>query len=163
MTREMTNKFQEQVPLSYEEHFRRIFTIFVSFLRTLEKEIGYERMIDIVRIWNNQRGVEIGERGSFENFEDFRDYWMSTAENKYWSCTFTVEFPEITESVLQCKYTECLWAKIFNELNATDIGKAAICEKDFAMAKAISPHLRLERTKTLMEGHDCCNHRFIWE
>ena len=159
----ISNKFQEQVPLTYEEHFRRIFTIFVSFLRTLEKELGSERMIDIVRTWNIQRGIEIGERASFKNFKDFRDYWMGTADHKYWSGTFTVEFPEVTESVLQCKYTDCLWAKIFTELNAADIGKVAICEKDFTMAKAMSPHLRLERTKTIMEGHDCCNHRFIWE
>jgi len=37
------------------------------------------------------------------------------------------------------------------------------CKPDFAAIKALHPSLRLERTKTLMQGDDCCDFKFIWE
>jgi hypothetical protein len=46
---------------------------------------------------------------------------------------------------------------------AVDIGYAVICHPDFASAEGYSTKLRLVRTKTLMQGHDCCNHRWLWK
>lgn len=40
------------------------------------------------------------------------------------------------------------------------IGYSAHCFSDFAGASAFNPKLKLVRTKTLMRGHDCCNHRW---
>ena len=31
------------------------------------------------------------------------------------------------------------------------------------IVKTMNPNLRLKRTKTLMEGHDLCDHIFTWD
>lgn len=59
--------------------------------------------------------------------------------------------------------TECLWAATFRAAGAEDIGYATICHPDFATTTAFNPRMRMIRTKTLMQGHDCCNHRWVME
>ena len=69
---------------------------------------------------------------------------------------------ELTDRVFEVKVTNCLWARTFRERDAGDIGYAAMCHGDFSSAAAYHSKLKLERTKTLMEGHDCCNQKFTW-
>jgi len=57
----------------------------------------------------------------------------------------------------------CARADIYREWEAEDIGYLVECKGDFAAVAAQHPNLRLERTKTLMEGDDCCDFKFIWE
>jgi len=47
--------------------------------------------------------------------------------------------------------------------DAGEIGYATVCYADYAYTKAISPSIKLIRTKTLMQGDDCWNHRFVVE
>jgi hypothetical protein len=61
------------------------------------------------------------------------------------------------------KVTECLWAKTFREADAADIGYRCICRADYVTAKAFNPKLELVRDKTLMQGHACCNHRYVMQ
>jgi hypothetical protein len=163
LTNLLVHKFKEEMPTTYEEHFSRIYTNFVHFLRTLEAEIGKESMMDILRKWGDNRGVEMAEKLKKSNFSDFKEYWKSTAASDYFQHTTTTSYPEETDTVLQCEITECLWAKTFQDLNAAELGKIMVCDPDIPMASAMNPKIKLVRTKTLMEGHDCCDHRYVWE
>lgn len=58
------------------------------------------------------------------------------------------------------RFTRCLWAEVFRELDAADIG-VWICRNDGPTAAAYNPAIRFERTKTLMEGDDCCDHIYF--
>ena len=81
----------------------------------------------------------------------------------FWNHVVSLDIAENTDSVFEVKINECLWAKTFQENNASDIGFSCICYPDFAAAQAFNPKMKLIRTKTLMQGHDCCNHRWIME
>ena len=83
--------------------------------------------------------------------------------DRFWEHVLTFAIVEDVDSAFEVKVTECLWAKTFRENDAADIGYASICHGDFAMCQGFNPKIRMERTKTLMEGHDCCNHRWIME
>jgi hypothetical protein len=51
-------------------------------------------------------------------------------------------------------------------MEPTDIGSAIIAVFDDTcgnLIQTMNPNLKLERSKTLMDGHDQCNHTFIWE
>ena len=37
------------------------------------------------------------------------------------------------------------------------------CATDFYSTLAFSPRMKFSRTKTLMEGHDCCNHAYFYK
>ena len=66
-----------------------------------------------------------------------------------------------TDRVCEIRITECLWAKTFREAGAEDIGHAVCCAGDWAMCQAFNPKMRLTRTKTLMQGDDYCNYRWV--
>jgi len=67
---------------------------------------------------------------------------------------------EDSETAHEIRVTECLWAKTFREAGAAAIGYAVVCHGDYAECQAFNPHIRMIRTKTLMQGDDCCNHRW---
>jgi hypothetical protein len=64
---------------------------------------------------------------------------------------------------LALKFTKCLWAKTFLEINAPEVGYSICCHPDFAMAKAFHPNLKFVRTKSLMKGDAYCDSTYIWE
>ena len=88
--------------------------------------------------------------------------WLKGGQT-YFKNMMTREVIERTDRVCEIKVSECLWYKMFKEYDATDIGYAYVCYNDFAAAGEAHPKIKLERTKTLMQGHDCCNHRWIWQ
>jgi len=83
--------------------------------------------------------------------------------NPVFKNALTFEIVEDTEKAFEIKMTECLWAKTFRNANAADIGFACICFPDYAVAQAFNPKMKMIRDKTLMQGHDCCNHRYVIE
>ena len=159
------HKFQEDSAMSFEEVFRFSFHPFIGLLRTLCNKPGNERFIDVLQEVSSQEAVD-----SVKNREKKpQDRSLASAvaylkrPNRFWRNVLTVTFVEETSTACEIKVTECLWAKTFLEYGAGDIGYACICHPDFATARAFNPRLRLERTKTLMLGHDYCNHRWILE
>jgi len=77
--------------------------------------------------------------------------------------TLTFTLAEDTGKVHELRVTECLWAQTFLAAKAGDLGYAGICWGDYAFARAFNPAIEMVRDKTLMQGHDCCNHRYVWK
>ena len=76
--------------------------------------------------------------------------------------TFTAD-NGLPPTAVEARITECLWAKTFCEANAGDIGYACLCHAEAAALHAFNPRIKLTFTKTLMQGHDCCNPRYVME
>lgn len=77
--------------------------------------------------------------------------------------TQTLRVVEYRAKAVGIKVTDSLHAKIFREAKATDIGYACLCHSNYATAQAFNPKIKLIRSKTSMQGHDCCNHRWVLE
>jgi hypothetical protein len=75
--------------------------------------------------------------------------------------TLEAEIVEQTADSFEYRVKRCLWAKVFRESNAADIGYAMICYPDYAVARSLNPKLELVRTKTLMQGDDSCGLRYV--
>ena len=73
------------------------------------------------------------------------------------------EVVEQTPDAFEYQVNRCLWAKVFRDEKAEEIGYAMVCYPDYAVAKALNPKLKLIRTKTLMQGADCCRLRYVME
>lgn len=54
--------------------------------------------------------------------------------------------------------TFCPWAALYRELGASDVGYRLFCALDEPLVRALAPTVTFTRTKTLMEGDDCCDH-----
>ena len=84
-------------------------------------------------------------------------------QDYFWSHVLSMKRVESTPTAVEVRVTECLWVSTFRAADAADIGYACICHPDFASTTAFNPKMRMIRTKTLMQGHEYCNHRWIME
>lgn len=80
-----------------------------------------------------------------------RDVWEGWTEGE-----FTIER---TKDGFQICCTKCPHADVYLAINKKDYGILFKCNEDFAIYKAY-PDVFFRRTKTLMEGVDCCDHFF---
>jgi len=128
----------------------------------MREEIGDAETIRILNVSSAEIGRQIAGRQaqavpdtSFESFTaGFRQ--MIQGNN------LTGEVVEDTEKVFALEMTECLWPEVLREVGLDgEIGHAAVCNMDYYWPPAFNPDFRMERTKTLMQGHAECNHRYI--
>jgi hypothetical protein len=71
---------------------------------------------------------------------------------------FTIE--EQTPDHMKMCVTRCMWADEFCKLDAADIGYAFYCASDYGYCQGLNPAITFSRTKTLMQGDDCCDHTY---
>jgi len=59
---------------------------------------------------------------------------------------------------VQIHCTACPWARLYRNLGGADWGYRLYCAADEALTAGFNAQIGFQRTKTLMEGHDCCDH-----
>ena len=134
--------------------------LLVKAVRAIQKKYGDEGVEAIHNAFNEVavgRGEKMAREASASTLKDF----CSALEA---GCAGSHEWRKLedTEKRQAYRFTRCMWAEIFAELDALDIG-FWLCEGDAPMASAFNPAIGFRRTKTLMEGDDCCDHIFYLE
>jgi hypothetical protein len=51
-------------------------------------------------------------------------------------------------------------ADTFKAIEKVDLGVQFFCNEDAFIVEGYNPAIKFHRTKTLMEGDDCCDHRY---
>jgi hypothetical protein len=158
------HKFSNPSNLTYERIFQFAYAnTYIPQMRFLAEEIGSERFLAMLKkactavAFKNMEAVS----DRFPN-RDLATFSALFKNNPGLKDTLTFSIIEDTEKAFEIKVTECLWAKTFLDAEAGDIGEAGVCFADYATATAFNPKLRMIRDKTLMQGHDCCNHRYVY-
>lgn len=149
--------------LTYREQFQTRFDEFISSMKFMSKEIGMEKVISLLKKRADEKAVGWANRmlqnSPSNDMIEFAKSWdMPIYDN-----TLTFEFVERTDKVCEVKVTECLWAQTYKNRNAGEIGYANHCHMDYKHPQSFNKNIKLIRTKTLMQGHDCCNHRYVLE
>jgi len=157
------HKFSEKSEMTYEQVYQFAFAGFVLLMKNLAEELGKDKFDALLKKAASQAAVQAAkEQAKKLGKNDLAAFMTPVKSNDpFWRHVLTFEFVEDTAKAAEIKVTECLWAKTFREANAADIGYAAVCHGDFAYAPAFNPKMKMIRTKTLMQGHDCCNHRYV--
>jgi len=152
------HKFRKNFCQTYEDAFIWRFEYYIDIMRRFSEYLGRENLIEMIK-----RAVdENNETSAPDNPEHTLTKYIEYGNDAFKNM-MTWEVIEQTDRVYEMKVTECLWAKIFQDSDAADIGYATICYSDFSAARAYHSKLKLERTQTIIQGHDCCNHRWTWE
>jgi L-2-amino-thiazoline-4-carboxylic acid hydrolase len=165
---EKKHKFLEDSHMSYEEVFSEPYKYyFIPLLQDLSKRLKDIDFIETLKAvkyeGSRERAIEAAKKSPITDFASFTSRSKKKYTGPFWEHVLTYTFAEDTENVLEWKITECVWAKTFREANASDIGYATSCYGDLGSGEALAPKIRFTLTKTLMQGHDCCNHRYVWE
>jgi len=132
----------------------------VTAVRTIREKYGDE-CVETIRQAFKERAVQIG-REKAQNMNDHSLRAFCSALEA--SCAGTHEWIKLEDTDVRQAYrfTRCMWADVFRELGAEDIG-FWICEGDGPAVAAFNPEIGFGRTKTLMMGDDCCNHVYYFK
>jgi len=157
------HKFLLDSGMSIQEVYRFAFQgYFIPYMKNISGFMGEEKFIEMLKEFSSEKGAQSIKRRT-QNLPK-RDLTALAAFMRIaplYQKALTYEIVEESESTFKLRITECLWAKTFREADASDIGYAAICYPDFAIATAFNSNIKLLRTKTLMQGHDCCDHKYV--
>jgi len=158
------HKFErkEERPVSQKQLAELMSRGLQEIIRTLRKEVGDSETIRILNLNSDEMGRERGAMHAGQvpdtSFESFVSLFRQMASGN----SLTADVVQDNEKVFELNVSECVWEVVFREADlAGEIGHAAVCNMDYTWPPAFNPAFRMERTKTLMQGHDCCNHRYI--
>lgn len=135
---------------------RELFNIF-------GKEKTLQLLTNIAKKFITEEAKAATNSSPIKSFDDFLKIFKKTSEENLWDKMNVDESIKITENTREVKTVACLVADVWRSWGAEEIGYAYNCAADFTFVKALHTNLRLERTKTLMMGDDCCDFKFIWE
>jgi len=160
------HKFLADSEMSFAEVFKFTYQDgLVPLMEQMARQVGREKLIEMLKQAASDAAAERMQKRAEELQPRTPAVFVSPLKNpqRFTRHALTLEVVEETEKAAELSVTECLWAKTFREAHAADIGYAVSCHPDYASARAFNPSMKMIRTKTLMQGHDCCNHRFILE
>ncbi len=140
----------------------------IQLIKTLIKELGEKRTIEILKtdtreaaIAQGQRQAQAAKRAGRKN--DFNTWVSMFRDPKRGKYTLTKEIIEDSEKAFELKVTECLYAETYIKAGlGGEVGFAALCYMDYFWPMGFNEHIKMVRDKTLIQEHDCCNHRYIW-
>ena len=155
-------KFKTPSGYSYEQVFNFAFrNWFIRYMKGLQAEIGRDRFLGLIQ----KVGDGLYSRGVKARFEKIpvkdvkaliENFWEPTKASRLWGTCMTIDIIHKSQKAGTVKMSDCLVAKVFRENGAGDIGYAAICHADFAVAEVFNPKIRMERNHCLMKGDDFC-------
>jgi hypothetical protein len=159
------HKFLEDSNMTFQQVFHFAFKKLVPVLQGLAKELGEGQFLEILEKAASESALMAGQaRARQLPCNDLAAFTDSGSEPSHFAKhVLTREIVEDSPQAFELKVTECLWAKTFREMGAADIGYSLLCQTDYADCQGFNPRITLTRSKTLMQGDDCCNHRFVWE
>lgn len=144
--------FQKRSEMSYESIFNFAFRDhLIPILKELSRKYSKDEFLEMMK-----------ETASLAfTRKEVMDKSNNNLNQIFWKHVIEREVVEDSDTAFELKITRCLWEKVYREADAADLGYAIVCHTDFATAEASNQ--KLVRTKTLMQGDDCCNHRWIYK
>jgi hypothetical protein len=146
--------------LTYRQLYAVQYRAYIGLAKALSQDLGREKTIELLKKYTSERMLRMGQEQAKRSPDNTFGTYVAMFRGGYEN-TLTKEVVGDTDKAFELNVTECIWASTFLKADAGDIGYAGVCFGDYAWAEGFNPKIRLVRDKTLMEGHDCCNHRYI--
>lgn len=70
---------------------------------------------------------------------------------------------ETVDGEVHMHCTACPFAAMYRAMGGAEWGYALYCAADADLTKAFNPKIGFKRTRTLMQGDDCCDHEYFYE
>jgi len=152
--------------MTWEQAFTFRYQGYARVSKKLSSRIGNDQFLEMLREASSEVASESAtlkaksEPGrDLENFIAF--FTTQLMSRPIFRSALVWEIAERSKTALEIRVSQCLWARTFRAEEAAEIGYSSVCYADYAGTAAMNPKIKLIRTKTLMQGHDCCNHRFV--
>ena len=132
-----------------------------SLIYGFAREIGFEKAIEIAKNVIRQDAVASGKK-SAQEYPGNTLAELSKIVKEVWAkdSALTLEMLKENETTLFFDVTHCEYAQMYVRMGIEDIGFILSCNRDFSFMEGFNPQIELKRTKTIMEGAECCDFRF---
>lgn len=124
----------------------------IPLVRAMEAALGKERAHALVRAaLDKANRAIVAQRGALLDIPTLAAEFAGFGEG----VRYEFETLEQTDTLLRNQVNHCDYAEFMEQIGARDLGELLICNGDFAMADELG--LKLERTKTCMNGDGMCD------
>ena len=137
------------------------YTEMAKMIRALKERFGDE-VYQIVSKQNGEKAFaewkKIGEKIGCNSIEDLIKHLWEPLKKEGWD----YEINE-TEKGFQMKCTRCGLYDLAKYCGITEEAFYMFCTNDPYITEGFNPNIGLKMTKTLMQGHDCCDHFYYYK
>ena len=129
-------------------------------IMAVSQRIGRDEALAILQEVNQQeafqRGRSMAEEMERNGIEELVEDVAGWGRGGVWE----MDVLEQTPTTYFFNVTRCPYYEKYKELGLEEFGVGFSCCRDEPFARGFNPQLRLERTKTIMEGADHCDFRY---
>ena len=135
-----------------------------SLISAFADKIGYNEAIEITKEVIREDAILSGKTLA-EEYSGNSITELSKIVKEVWAGddAFEIKMIKETEKELFFDVSYCGYAQIYEKLGVKKLGCILSCIRDFYFLEGFNPRITLKRTKTIMEGADCCNFRYVEE
>ena len=130
------------------------------FLDAFEKELGHEKTYEIVEKVIAEIACEQGKDYAVVLGGNGIDALMGQAES--WSANDALDMQMYVENETDCysPVKRCAYVDMYERIGMKELGKVLSCLRDEFFYQGFNPEMEMCRSKTLMDGGDCCDFCF---
>ena len=130
------------------------------FLDAFEKELGHEKTYEIVEKVIAEIAFEQGKDYAVVLGGNGIDALMGQAES--WSANDALDMQMYVENETDCysPVKRCAYVDMYERIGMKELGKVLSCLRDEFFYQGFNPEMEMCRSKTLMDGGDCCDFCF---
>lgn len=159
----LQHKFEREIKLTARRYWEVLGREAIGLINTFADAVGKEKTIELLKQHAYNRAKRNGERyrqrKGTNDFETFKTRFIGPGS--YSESLIEASVVENTAAVIEIKVTECIISEIWRQMNAGEFGHAYQCWGDYCWQDGYNPKIKLIRDKTLMQGDDYCNHRYV--
>ena len=135
-----------------------------SLINAFADKIGYNEAIEITKEVVREDAILSGKTLA-EEYSGNSIAELSKIVKEVWAedDAFEIKIIKETDKELFFDISYCGYAQIYEKLGVKKLGCILSCIRDFYFLEGFNPKITLKRTKTIMEGADCCNFRYVEE
>jgi len=128
-------------------------------IKAFIEELGEEKALAVVRSvigkLARQSGMELAKALGGNTMADLARGLTAWAKGD----AYEMEVLALSEKEYVYNITRCRYAEMYKDIGLADLGVILSCGRDFELITGFNPKMTLTRTKTIMEGCDCCDFR----
>ncbi len=152
----------QDVPMSSRRRAQMMYRGLTPVVQLLREELGESETIRMLNITSADIGRQVGSRQAQASPDTSFQTFVQVFRPPNYADSLTHEVVEDTEKVFALEVRECISAEVLESVGlGGEIGHAIVCNMDYYWPTAFNPDFKMERDKTLMQGNDVCNHRYV--
>ena len=125
------------------------------------EEIGSAKTIEVAKKVINKDAIESGKKLAQEYSGNTMSE-LTKIVKEVWAKDGAMRIQIIRENddELFFDVTHCGYAQMYEKMGIKELGFILSCSRDFPFMEGFNPEIELRRTKTIIEGAECCDFRY---